>query len=467
MSAYALDTQAIDNLVTYVGHHMPEEIAQLSALAKIPSVSFEGHDHAHVVASAEAVAAAIRDLEIFDSVKIIRDESHGGLPGVMAYRAPASGASRVLLYAHHDVQPLGDLDEWETEPYMPTLRGERLYGRGTSDDKAGVASHLAALKAFKASVDAINIGLAMFIEGEEEAGSVSFEHLLKEHRDSFEAEAIVVADSGNWDTETPALTSTLRGNVVFNVSVRTLDHALHSGQFGGMVLDATTALVITLGSLWNTDGSVAVALPSSAEATYPPYPESQLREETGLLPELQPLGGLREVWGEPSITVTGTDVPQLAHAGNALLPKATAKLSIRVAPGTEPAAVAEAVQAHLRAHAPAGVIPEFSPSDLGAPFNADLEGDYAQTMLQSMEDGWGKAPVAMGQGGSIPFIATLKTLFPEAEVLVTGVEDPDTRAHSPNESQHLGVLRKATAAEAVFLARINRGGCPQPENELE
>ena len=224
---------------------LPVAIADLSDLVRIPSVSWDGFDPEHVVASAERVAELARGTGVFDDVEIVRlpmpANGELGLPAVIATRAARNGRPTVMLYAHHDVQPPGDDDDWNSQPYEPTLRGDRLYGRGAADDKAGVLAHIAAIRALTTVVAEPDVGIVLFAEGEEEFGSRSLPAILEKYHDRLAADAMIVADSGNWDLETPALTVGLRGAVAFNMRISTLDHASHSGQFGGAVPDAMLA----------------------------------------------------------------------------------------------------------------------------------------------------------------------------------------------------------------------------------
>ncbi|MDI2098227.1 dipeptidase [Ruicaihuangia caeni] len=454
---------------------LPSTIADLSALARIPSVSWDGFDPAEVLRSAKAVKGLLDGLGIFDSVRISSapigaalsgadavggiDERPHGQPAVLATRAARNGKPTVLLYAHHDVQPPGDESQWRTPPFQPTLHEGRLYGRGTADDKAGIMAHVGAIRALVEVLgEDFDLGLAVFIEGEEEFGSRSFKNFLQQHRSELAADAIVVADSGNWDADTPALTVGLRGNVTFKLRVETLDHALHSGMFGGAVPDAMLAATRLLATLHDADGAVAVEGMSSHEQQTPEYSETQLRDESGLLEGVQPVGRgslLSRIWAQPAITVTGIDAPSVQHASNTLLPSVTVKVSARVAPGQSAASAYEALERHLRAHAPFGSRLEFSDVDLGDPFLVDTEGPAVAAAKQAMHDAWGRPAVEMGVGGSIPFIADLVTMFPDAEILVTGVEDPDSRAHAPDESLHLGVFHRAVLTEAYLLAALN------------
>ncbi len=442
---------------------MPQAIADLSRLVRIPSVSWQGYDPAPMSASAELVRDLLAGTGAFDDVRIARASVAGadalGQPAVLATRAARPGRPTVLLYAHHDVQPPGLEQDWESPAFEPTLRGGRLYGRGAADDKAGVLAHVAAIRAVARVLgDRLGLGLAVFVEGEEESGSPSFSTFLHEHRDALASDVIVVADSDNWSTETPSLTVGLRGNVTFQLTVSTLGHASHSGMFGGAVPDAMLATVRLLSTLYDEDGAVAVDGLERREAETPEYTEDRLRAEAALLDGVSPIGRgslPSRMWNQPSVTITGIDAPSVRDASNTLLPSVTVVVSVRVAPGQRARDAFAAVERHLRAHAPFGAHLEFSSVSLGDPFLVDTSGAAVGLALSAMADAWGSAPVQVGVGGSIPFIADLVELFPQAQILVTGVEDPDTRAHSPNESLHLGVFARAILTEALLLARLN------------
>jgi len=454
---------SLDALTEAVQLGLPSSIADLSNLVRIPSVSWDGFDPAHVQASAEAVKALVEGLGVFESVQIsqapLADGSKLGQPAVLATRAARNGKPTILLYAHHDVQPPGDDEKWDSLPFEPTVRGDRLFGRGAADDKAGVMAHIGAIRALVevAGTD-FDLGLAVFIEGEEEFGSRSFKNFLEQHKEQLRADVIVVADSDNWNTETPALTVGLRGNVTFKLTVTTLAHASHSGMFGGAVPDAMLATIALLSTLHNSDGAVAVAGLTSYDGETPEYSEEQLREEAGLLEGVTSVGRgsiLSRIWSQPAITITGIDAPSVQNASNTLSPSITVKLSARIAPGQNANDAYEALVAHINANIPFGAHIEISDVDRGNPFLVDTTGWAATDAKAAMHEAWGVEPIEMGVGGSIPFIADLVELFEDAQILVTGVEDPDSRAHSPNESLHLGVFQRAILTEALLLAKLN------------
>jgi acetylornithine deacetylase/succinyl-diaminopimelate desuccinylase-like protein len=362
------------------------------------------------------------------------------------------------MYAHHDVQPTGDEALWETPPFEPTLRDGRLYGRGAADDKAGVLVHIAAVRALAETFgDDLDLGLALFVEGEEEYGSRSFAQFLSDNREALAADVIIVADSGNWDLGTPGLTVSLRGNARFTLTVRTLDHASHSGMFGGAVPDATMAAVKLLATLWDDTGAVAVHGLFERHSDTPEYTEATLRDEAGLPAGVQPVGTgtiLSRIWNKPSITITGIDATSVAAASNTLAPEISVVISARVAPGQGAREAYEAIEAHLRAHAPFGAELTFADVDCGNAFLVDTSGWAVGDAREALAEGYGVEPVDIGVGGSIPFIADLVETFPGAQILVTGVEDPHTRAHSPNESLHVDTFRSAAISEALLLAKV-------------
>ncbi|EWT05125.1 hypothetical protein N864_06860 [Intrasporangium chromatireducens Q5-1] len=449
MTADTLTPDQIQEIRDRVAELMPQVRADLERLVRIPSVSAASFDQSQVARSAEAVAELLRAEGLQTEVIV-----EGGRPAVIGHIDGPEGAPTVTLYAHHDVQPPGDDADWDSKPFEPEERDGRLYGRGAADDKAGVMAHVAALRALRGRLP---VGVTVFVEGEEESGSPSLGTILDKHGERLAADAIVLADSGNWQIGTPALTTTLRGGVRVIVRVQTLDHSVHSGMYGGAAPDAVTALVRLLATLHDDEGNVAVAGLDEGVAADLDYDEARFREESGLLEGVSLIGTgsiLTRLWTKPSITTIGMDVTSVEKASNTLAAKAAAKVSMRIAPTQDPQAAFEALKGHLESHAPWGAQVTVTLEELGSGFAADANGAVYDEARAAFADAWGTDPVDMGVGGSIPFISDFAARFPDAAILVTGVEDPDTRAHGANESLHLGEFERVCVAEALLLARL-------------
>jgi cysteinylglycine-S-conjugate dipeptidase len=430
---------------------LPSVRADLARLVRIPSVSADPDAAQHVWASAATIAELLREAGL-PKVDVVT--AGNSRPAVLGHRPGPDGAPTVLLYAHHDVQPPGAAADWDSDPFEPAERDGRLYGRGTADDKAGVAVHLAALRAHG---DRLPVGVTVLVEGEEEIGSPALPGFLRAFRDSLQADVVVFADAANWAEDVPALTTSLRGGTSVVVEVRTLRHGVHSGMYGGPVPDALTALCRMLASLHDERGDVAVPGLTRGDADPLDLTEAHFRAEAGVLDgvRLTGTGGLTaRLWAGPAIAVTGIDAPSVATASNTLVPVARAKVSMRVAPGDDAAAARDALVAHLEAHAPWGARVSVQPGALAAPFTARSAGQAYRAARSALSEAWGTAAVDAGAGGSIPFVTAYAGLFPDAEILITGVEDPGTRAHGSNESLHLATFERACLAEALLLGRL-------------
>ncbi|HET7067530.1 MAG TPA: dipeptidase [Nocardioides sp.] len=441
-----------DELRARVADVLPGVRRDLESLVRIQSVSADPERAGEVRRSAEAV----RDLFAAEGFEVRITSADGGRPAVIAHKSSARpDAKTVLLYAHHDVQPENDHADWDSDPFEPTERDGRLYARGAADDKAGIAAHLGAIRILG---DDLPVNVVMFVEGEEEVGSGSLPALLRQHLDELRADVIVIADSTNWDVGVPALTTSLRGLVRLDVQVRTLTHAVHSGMWGGLVPDSLMTLARLIANCHDDEGSVAVEGLYAGPAADVDYPEQRLRAESGALPGVRWIGSgssVERLWTRPALSVIGLTAPKAEGASNTLVPAATARLSLRIAPGDTVDSARRALVGHLERHVPWGAELTITPVDDGEPTRIDASGPAYDAARAAFAEAWdGTEPIDMGVGGSIPFIAEFLDAFPQASVLVTGVEDPDTRAHGANEGLHLAEFERVVHAEALLLTRL-------------
>ena len=439
------------DLTAAVHDGFPRALAELDELVRIPSVSAPGFDPGEVRRAAERITELL-DESGFSGIRLL--EIEGAHPAVYAEIPAPDGAPTVLLYAHYDVQPPGPDEEWETTPFDPIERDGRLLGRGTADDKCGVVMHLAAIRAFGGDVP---VGVKIFMEGEEEIGSANLGAFLQQHKDLLEADVIVIGDAANWGVGIPALTTSLRGLVDCTIEVRTLESAVHSGMFGGAIPDAITAMSRVIASLHDDDGSVAVAGLVDSATSDLDLSEAELREQAGTVDGLHLLGEgslTTRLWFKPAIAVLAIDAPPLSQAINQLVPVARAKVSMRIAPGQDPATARDALVAHLEAAVPWGAEITVTPGAHGEAFALDTTNDASVIFKEAFRIAYGNDTVEMGVGGSIPFVAAFEEAYPEASILLTGVMDPTSQIHGPNESQSIADLEHGILGEAIALRML-------------
>ncbi len=440
------------DLIAAVDAQFAENRADLERLIRIPSVSAPGFDAAAVRRSAEATADVLRSAG-FDAVELL--EVEGSHPAVLAEIAAPPGAPTVLLYAHHDVQPPGSGDEWTSPPFDPADRDGRLYGRGSADDKAGIVVHAGAVRAHAGRPP---VGVKVFVEGEEETGSEHLGEYLARFGARLAADVIVIADSENWRVGTPAFTTSLRGLAACIVEVRTLRHGVHSGGFGGVFPDALTVLSRILATLHDADGRVAIPGLVSEDADPLDLSEAELREQAGAIDGIATIGSgtlTGRMWRQPAVSVLAIDAPRIDQAINQLVPVARAKVSMRLAPGEDVAAAQQALVDHLHRAAAWGaevtVTPELPP---GEPIDLAPTGAGYEAFRRGFEIAYGREPVEIGVGGSIPFVADFADRFPDASIVLIGAGDPTSAAHGPDESVDLGDLRRSILAEAIAFAEL-------------
>ena len=433
---------------------MPQSVADLKRLVAIPSVAFPGHPDEPVLAAAAAIEELLRDAGL-PHVRQIPVE--GSFPAIFAAAPAPPGAPTVLLYAHYDVQPAGEAAQWRTPPFEPTEVGEYLHGRGAADDKSGIIAHISALRVYDGRFP---VGVKVIFEGQEEYAGDKLEAFIEANPDLVRADAIIVADVGNPSVGDPAVVTSLRGMGAFTIEVRTLAEPVHSGQFGGPAPDALAALIRMLASLHDDNGDISV--PGLPRGTFPGAgpSEAEFRTTAGVLDDVSLVGTgslADRLWASFAITVTGLDVPSVAHAINAVQPVARARVTVRVPPNGDPKTALDDVIEHLRRVAPWGVRVSVDDLVIGTGFLAVPGGPARAALDQAMGRAYGRPPRDIGAGGSIPLVATLAKRFPAAEILLFGAEDDGASIHAPNERVDLAELRRTVTAEALFLAGYGAG----------
>jgi len=446
-----------DELRNAVRDVLPSVRHDLDALIRIPSVSADPAAATELRRCAELTATLLQragaaDVEIIDDVP-------GCKPAVVAHYPAPESMPTVLLYAHHDVQPPGDPAGWSTPPFEPVERDGRLYARGSADDKAGIAAHLAALRAFGGTPP---VGVTVFVEGEEEIGSPRLGELLAKHRHKLVSDVIVLADADNIEIGTPSITTSLRGVAACIVELRTLRHGVHSGAYGGAAPDALTTLCRLLATLHDDAGEVVVEGLVSAPSPAFDYPEQRFREEAAMLDGVALLGTgsiADRIWAKPSASVLALDATPMADVSNTLIPAARAKVSLRLAPGDDSVRARLALAKHLREHAQWGVDVTVTDSDIGDPYAIDSSGPAFDAARAAYRNAYGRELVEIGTGGTIPFVAQFAEAFPDAAILVVSAgADPDCRAHGTDESLHLGEFERACVGNTLLLAELARRG---------
>lgn len=432
---------------------MPRAKAELAELVAFRSVAdFEQFPKSESEGAANWIVDALT-AEGFTDVALL--DTPDGTQSVYGYLPGPEGAKTVLLYAHYDVQPPLDEAGWTTPPFELTERDGRWYGRGAADCKGGLIMHLLALRALKAN-GGVPVHVKVIAEGSEEQGTGGLERYAEAHPELLTADTIVIGDTGNFRVGLPTATTTLRGMTMLRVKVDTLAGNLHSGQFGGAAPDALAALIRLLDSLRAEDGSTTVdGLAADAHWEGLEYGEEQFRSDAKVLDGVELIGDgsvADRLWARPAVTVVGIDCPPVVGATPSVQAAARAQISLRVPPGVDAAEATKLLTAHLEAHVPWGARVSVEQVGQGQPFRADITSPAYQAMADAMAVAYpGETMQYAGQGGSIPLCNTLAGLYPEAEILLIGLSEPEAQIHAVNESVSPEELERLSVAEALFL----------------
>lgn len=456
---------SLDDVLQQLSAGREQSLADLVELARIPGVSADGFDAGQLERSAEAVSALLSTAGM-ENVEVLR------LPGVHPYVVAdwlhAPDAPTILVYAHHDVQPPGRPERWKSPAFEPTFREDgRLYGRGVVDDKAGLMVHLAAIRAWLASAGGLPLNLKLLVEGEEEIGSPNLETFLRLHSERLACDVIVLSDTANLAEGLPSLTTSLRGLVSVDVTVRALDHPVHSGMWGGPVMDAATALARILSRVVDDRGrptipgleddlpKVTATQRAALEAL--PFDPGQFRADAGLADHMPLTGDERisvyeRLWLRPAVAVTALEAVPLAESANQLIDEARARVSVRIAPGQDPERVRDCVVKLLSDQPPWGVLVETNCEACASGWSMEAVGPAFEAARSALEAGYGVPAVEIGCGGTIPFVGPFIEVMSGAPAILLGLEDPICNAHGENESLSLiDFDRSCSSAARLYL----------------
>ncbi|WP_064257048.1 dipeptidase [Rhodococcus sp. D-6] len=451
----ATDTDATQRIRERIREAMPAARDDLARLVAFRSVADPRQFPVEeCVGAANWVRDAFSEAGI-ESVETI--ETADGSLAVLGHTPAPDGAPTVLLYSHYDVQPPGDESLWRSEPFTLTERDGRWYGRGAADCKGNVVMHLLALRALCAD-GPLPVGVRIVVEGSEEMGGAGLDHLVAERPEMFDADLIVIGDSGNAEVGRPTLTTTLRGIANVDVHIETLKGEIHSGMYGGAAPDALAALIHLLGTLRDEHGNTVVdGLDCTATWDGVPYPKDRFRADAGVLDGVSlPTSGTvaDAVWARPALTVLGIDAPPMVGSAAAVVPRASARLNLRVPPGIDARTAQDALVAHLEAHVPWGAHLRIDRDVLGEPFRAATDGPGYAALRAALEAAYGREVGTAGQGGSIPLCTALHRAVPRAEIALIGVEEPRCVIHAPNESVDPTEIENLAVAEALLLTSL-------------
>ena len=453
------DPKSHQQLRERIAADMPRTVAELERLVRIPSMGYPDYDPANVRASAEATREILEDAGV-ENARLL--ELDGGHPAVFGELPGPASAPTILLYAHHDVQPEGPVDQWDTPPFEPVVKDGRMYGRGAADDKSGIVVHAAAIRALLAD-GGPPVTIKIVVEGEEECSTEHLPQLVQGNADLLRADVAVIADGGNYRTGVPTLNSSIRGVTDIVVQVRVLPRAQHSGSYGGPIPDAITALSRMIASLHDDRGDVAIEGLKRFAWEGAQIPEDELRDESGVLESVEMIGSgtlADRLFASPAVAVLGVDAPAIAGSSNQIVPVARARVSLRLAPGDDPGAARQALVEHLRDHAPWGVEVTFEGSsgfEAGHGHMVDTSSPTSRAAMESLAQAYGREAIELGSGGSIPLVPMLTETFPGIEVLIWGAMDERSFIHSVNESVDLSEVERIALAEALFIRNLAEG----------
>ena len=414
---------------------------ELYDFLRIPSVSARSEHDADTARAAEWLRASLERIGL--TAEVIPTAGHPIVLG--EWRTGGAGAPTVLVYGHYDVQPAEPLELWDSPPFEPTVRDGKLFARGSVDDKGQLFLHVKALEAHLATRGSLPCNVIVLAEGEEEVGSVNLERFIRDHAERLKCDAIVISDSAMFAPGLPSILSSLRGMAYFQIDVQGPAGDLHSGSYGGAVVNPAMALARILATMHDEHGKVAIPGFYDAVRAWPdsvrtqmrglPFDEEHFRAETGA-PALGGEAGysvLERLWTRPTCEVNGLLSGYTGEGAKTVLPaKAMAKVSCRLVPDQDPLEIERLMKAHVDRVAPKGVTVRVQHLHGGRPWRGELAGPLFEAAKRALAAAYGRDPVVVGEGGSIPVVGDFERIL-GVPVLLVGFGLPGENAHAPNE----------------------------------
>jgi acetylornithine deacetylase/succinyl-diaminopimelate desuccinylase-like protein len=446
------------DLAAFFDTHAARFRAELFDFLRIPSVSTRAEHRPDVERAAEWLAGALRAAGLTAEI-----HPTAGHPIVLGeWRKAPAGAPTVLIYGHYDVQPAEPLDLWTSPPFEPDLRDGRIYARGATDDKGQLFLHVKALEAHLAARGELPVNVVLLAEGEEEIGSVHLRRFLESHADRLRCDAVVISDSAMFAPGQPAFLSSLRGTVYFQIDVRGPAVDLHSGSYGGAVVNPATALARILATFHDATGHIAIPGFYDQVEDWPaevrrqmqdlPFDDKDFQKEAGV-PALGGEAGyttLERLWTRPTCEIHGLLSGYTGDGAKTVIPaSAMAKVSCRLVASQDPDEIARLFRAHVERVAPAGVRVEVQLFMGGPAWRASLDHPLFHAAGRALQATFGREPVVVGEGGSIPVVGDFQRLF-GVPVLLLGFGLPGENAHAPNEWLSLDNFERGMRTAAVL-----------------
>jgi acetylornithine deacetylase/succinyl-diaminopimelate desuccinylase-like protein len=452
----------MSDVLKYVDENLGRFRAEMYDFLRIPSISAKAEHAGDMTKAAQWLSDRLRDAGLEPSI-----HDTPGHPVVLGeWRGAGDGAPTVLIYGHYDVQPPEPLDEWESPPFEPTERDGKVFARGSADDKGQLYMHVKALEAHMKVNGSLPMNVIVLAEGEEEVGSENLVPFVEQNAERLACDHVIISDSNMYDEGMPSVLFSLRGLAYFEIHVKGARSDLHSGQFGGPVVNPANALAKIVASFHDDDGRIAV------EGFYDDVVEwdEATREQIRSLPfdeeaykadlRVPALGGekgwtpLEQLWIRPTCDVNGLLSGYTAQGAKTVLPnKAMAKVSFRLVKDQSPERVKELLQAHLEKVAPAGVTVELKPLHGGRPWQAKVEGKLMDAASAALEEAFGAKAVLQGEGGSIPIVVDFEEKL-NASALLVGFALPGCNLHAPNEWFEIEAFEKGIRALAILYGKL-------------